>query len=187
MASKPKAAAAAKPAPTPLPKSLLAALPVASEIVKHADAIEKLIPKLEKELAAAKKRGAIDLARSFTVLHRLVTTVDAKVKGVGSAFEHYKTLELPAIFEQAGITNVPLAEGFRVGVAYLMRASINSKRKEDAYAWVRKEFPDLLSETINASSLSSLARDMLENQNKELPQDLFNVVNLPITSVTAVK
>lgn len=174
-----------KAPPPPLPKSLVQALPVAGEIVKLATGIEALIPKLRKQMDASKQRGAIDLARAFTVLHRLVSVVDAKLKPMTLLFEHYKVLVCPAVFEDAGVTHIPLDAGYRVTISYTLRASVNGDdNRLAAYSWLKKHHPDTVIETVNSSTLSKLARELLENDNRELPEKLFKVVNVPGTSVT---
>lgn len=173
-----------KAPPPPLPKSLVQALPAAGEIVKYATEIEALIPKLRKQMDASKQRGAIDLARAFTVLHRLVSVVDAKLKPMTHLFEHYKVLVCPEVFEQAGVSHIPLDAGYRVTISYTLRASVNGDDRTAAYAWLKKHHPDTVIETVNASTLSKLARELLEQENRELPEKLFKVVNVPNTSVT---
>lgn len=183
--SKPAKDSASKAPPPPLPKSLVQALPASSTIMKHISAVEMLIPALRKEMVEAKKNGAIPLARAFTVLHRLVSTIDSKLQPLSALFEEYKTIECPAAFEQSGITSVPLTEGYRVGISYTLRASIKAEMKTDAYKWLQQnQLGDIITETVNSSTLSATARTLLEDQNKELPDKLFNVANVPNTSVT---
>lgn len=179
-----KAKTTDKTPPPPLPRELAHSLPAASEVIKHVVEIEKLIPKLRKQMDASKQRGAIDLARTFTVLHRLIAVTDTKLNPLRELFEHYKVLECPAIFEQAGVTHIPLDAGYRVTISYTLRASVNGDDRSGAYAWLKKHHPDTVIETVNASTLSKLARELLEHENRELPEKLFKVVNVPSTSVT---
>ena len=175
-----------KSPPPPLPPALTKLLPAAVDIVKHAAAIEKLIPTLRRQMEASQKQGAISLARTYTVLHRMMSTIDAKLKPLDHLFEEYKTLRLPATFEQAGVTHVPLDVGYRVAVSYTWRASVKAGQRDGAYDWLRKHHPDCLIETANSSTLSKLARELSEEQNKELPERLFNAALVPGTSVTKV-
>lgn len=173
----------------PLPKSLIQALPASSTVMKHVAAIVSLIPQLEKEMAAAEKRGAIDLARSYAVLHRLreILRSDEKswFKPISNLFDDYNNVKVPAAFEQAGITHVPLAEGYRVGISHTWRASIKKDMKKEAYAWLEQNnHGDIITETVNASTLSALAKELNEEQNQELPEKLFTSAHMPATSVT---
>lgn len=183
----PKVPAKAKAAPTPLPRSLVATLPAAAEIVKHLAAINKLVPQLDKQLKASNKKGAIYLAQSFCVFHRLMATIDDCVKPIKGLFETYKVREMPEALESSGVTSIPLDAGYRISVSYSTRASIRPTEKQKAHEWLRENYPDILSETVNASTLSSLARELMEEKNLELPEVLFNVALVPNTSVTATK
>jgi hypothetical protein len=171
------------PAP-PLPATLIQSLPTAAAIIQHVVAIERLRPQLEKELKQATKRGAIDLARCFIVFHRMMSVMGDKLKSLNALFEEYKVLRMPAAFEAAGVTHVPLDAGYRVGVNYTWRASIKGDMREKAYDYLRKNYADCVIETVNSSTLSALARELQEEKNIELPSSMFNVAHVPSTSVT---
>lgn len=172
----------------PLPKSLVQALPASSTVMKHVAAIVGLIPQLRAEMEASEKRGAIDLARSFVVLHRLREVLLSEEKNwfkpLSGLFNEYNVVKCPSIFETAGVTHMPLAEGYRVGVNYTWRASVKPDVRQDAFTWMKANYPDVISETINASTLSALCKNLNEEQNEELPADLFNAAHLPSMSVT---
>lgn len=176
---------------TPLPSSLTAALPSAGKIVAHIVAIEALTVSLSDELERSAKGGAVALARAFVVLHRLHERTGRKEESkigvalVGKLFETFKNERVPHAFEVEGVPNVPLSEGYRVGVSSTKRASIIKGMQEAAKQWLRdNDYADIISETINASTLSSFARNLQEEHNLELPDKLFNVADMPTTSVT---
>lgn len=185
---------AAKPVPSTLPASLIKALPTAALMIKHTAEMAKLLPKLEKELKASQAHGAIQLARSFVVFHRLVERMKETIKPIyhddpekPGLFEQYKRKLLPEAFEIEGVKSIPLAEGFRVGTSSQYRASIKKDQKDKAYAWLRaNKLGDIISSTVNASTLSSAASKMIEDENRELPEELFSVAMVPTTSVTKV-
>jgi hypothetical protein len=154
-----------------------------------------LIPKLEKEMVRAKKGGPASLARAFVALHRLEKRIDEVLNPLFSTKEEamgllprYKTREIPALFEAEGIRNVPLTEGFRVGISSRFLASIKPDQREAAYEWLRNNsLGELITPVVNAGTLSAAGKRMLEDDNKELPTELFNVAMVPTTSVTEVK
>lgn len=173
-----------KAPPPPLPRDLVAALPTAGQIVRHLTEIERLYPQLVRELADAKAGGAISLSRAFVVFHRLMTVWETKTKPFDALFERYKTLEVPEVFEQDGVTHVPLIDGYRVTTSYTLRASVLPEHKEAAYDYLRQYYPDTVIETVNASTLSALARQLRDEHNIDLPDELFRQVDMPGTSVT---
>ena len=188
--SSPKTAKA-EAAPSALPDSIVAALPTGAEIIKHVQAIEALLPKLKKDLDKATKGGAVALARAFVVFHRLnerMLSQEKSFKDFKSLYSTTKELTFPQVMEAAGIDNVPLAEGFRVGVSHVWRASVKPGQKEAAMVWLEEnEMRDIITEVINASTLSALAKELHENQNKDLPEEIFTAAQLPNTSVTKTK
>lgn len=130
------------------------------------------------------------LARAFVVLHRLnerMLSDEKAFKGYKEVWRNAKELRVPQSFEAAGVDSAPLSEGFRVGVTVTKRASIVPGQKEAAFVWLQdNDKADIIQPTVNASTLSSLAKDMAE-KNEELPEALFKVYDQPNVSVTKTK
>lgn len=195
--TKPAGGKPAKPAPSAtskpevkasLPVTLVSSLPTSAALMKHVQEISKLIPQIEKEMAASRKAGAVALARSFVVLHRMTMRIDETFSPLNKLFDQYKKVDCPEIFEQEGITNVPLAEGYRVGVSVRLYASIIPEKKDEAYQWLRaNKLGDLIQNSVNAQTLSATAKLLLEEKNTELPDYLFKTVLVPNISVTSTK
>jgi hypothetical protein len=187
----PAKAVRSTPAPRPvqaLPESLVKNVPNAGSTFQAILALEGWVSHLDRDMKSARKLGAIPLARAFVVLRRLKDRMDEVEKKFSAVFEENKNIALPAAFEDAGITSIPLDEGYRVAVSAQLRASIKPDKKEQAYNWLRKNgLGDIIAETINSSTLSATAKAQMEGENRELPADLFNVAYLPTTSVTSTK
>ena len=63
----------------------------------------------------------------------------------------------------------------RITVSQVVKASILTEQKESAYLWLRREGYDaVVKETVNASTLSAIAKEKIESGN-ELPKTVFNV------------
>jgi len=173
-----------------LPKSIVNALPSFVKVMEHLVAISKLLPTLDKELERAKKSGAPSLARSYVALHRMKERADELLKplfGDEGLYKRVKELDFPALCEQEGIKNVPLAEGFRVGVSARFLASIKPGKKDEAYRWLREvDLGDIIQAVVNSSTLSASLRKELEDNNRDIPDELFNVAFVPNTSVTKI-
>jgi hypothetical protein len=189
-AAKPKpsrSTAPTAPVASPLPKTIINALPTGAAIAKHIVAIEALIPALEKELAGAVKAGPVQLARAFVLFHRInerLLSEEKALKPLKTLWGDYKNFKVPEAFEQAGVENVPLTEGFRVGITTNIRASVIPGQKEAAFVWLQEnEAGDLIQPTLNASTLSAYAKGLRE-KNKDLPAEIFNVAEMDNTTVT---
>ena len=182
----------AKPFPSLLARSLVAALPSAPKVIKLAEEMAVLQKQLEKEFAAAKKSGPVQAARAYVVMRRMCDRVQDIVsisdggKVFGPMMQKLATEEMPAMFEQAGVPHISLDEGFRVGVSHRWSASIKSDKKGEAYHWLRVNgLGDLITNTVNASTLSAAVKKEVEEHNREFPDEFFNVAHVPNTSVTA--
>lgn len=175
-------------APTTLPRTLVAVVPISAKIAKDIDLLLKEVDRLRADMVKIETSGALTLARAFVVMHRLKDKFDQLDKAYGELFRLYKEERVPAAFEAEGVTSAPLAEGFRVGTLSKMYASILPGMKDKAYQWLREHgLGDLISSTVNSSSLSGAAKHEMEENNVEFPTDIFNTAYVPSTSVTAIK
>lgn len=178
---------AKKPAPGSLPSSIVSTVPQTAKMAKAVIDLQALIPNLEKELKKA-GRDPVMLARAFVAMHRLNDRVDLFYKEWGALFDGYKKETVPNVLQAAGITNVPLAEGYRVGYSTRTFATIREGMKDKAFAWLRKnKMGELIVETVFPQSLSKQAAYRLEEENLPMPEDLFSVHPIFTTSVTSTK
>jgi len=171
-----------------LPNNLVNLLPAARTIAMLLGDAGIALSDLRRQTEDEVKRGAVSAARAFVVLHRLKSKIDELAKVYSTLFEDYKVRVLPELFDDEGVSSVPLTEGYRVGVSQKLYASIRPESKEAAYEWLREnDLGDLISSTVNASTLSAAAKHELEENGREFPPDLFNVAIVPTTSVTVTR
>lgn len=176
-----------------IPPSITRVAPVSSSLlVQRCLQLQSDLAELTDQLDKVRRSGnASDAARAYVAIHSLKKRMDALV-GDGSILsklvEQWKTRVVPSIFDEEGITSAPLDEGVRVGVSSKVMASVRSDAKYHAYQFLLdgEDTAPLVTQTVNASSLSSHAKGMLED-NRELPPDLFNTMVQPSTSVTWTK
>ncbi len=148
---------------------------------------ESQLKSLVNLIKAELDTGAIDLARNFIALRSVVDRLDEIVDPVSKLYEHMKIQSLPEVFDRHGVPSVSLDEGFRVTVSHTVRASIRKDQKDEAYKWLKDNgLGDIVTETVNSSTLSAVARTMAED-NKELDERLFNVAVIPNTSIISTK
>lgn len=154
-----------------------------------------LVRKLSDEIESAEKFAdlsadhltspeAAALAANVREGLNMVEPVTKRLKQLNDLI---KTDIAPKAFERDDTKTHTNNDGTRVTVSALLYAGIIGGKKEDAFAWLRSNgYPDLIFETVNASSISSLARE-LAKENDELPDDLFSVYIRLNTSVTNPK
>jgi hypothetical protein len=129
--------------------------------------------------------GPEAMARLYVEVRGLYDAMEEMNKKISDLKRQMAEEIIPKAFDDSGITTITLKEGLRVTISALVRAS--TRDMEAGIAWMKKHgYKDIVRETINASTLSALARD-LATQGKELPEQLFNVYVGTNTSVTKVK
>jgi len=126
-------------------------------------------------------------AEHYRMLRDLHDEIEEVKKEAYHAVNHYAMVVLPELFESEGVKTLNLTSGFRVSIREVIRASVKADAKIDAYQWLyNNDLGDLITNTVNASSLSATARTLNE-EGRELPADLFNVATLPQVSLTKTK
>lgn len=155
---------------------------------EYLDSIEQEIKtQLQLEAETSTSLDVVEYARFFVKLRTLKDRFDAVLKPFDAIYEKAKTIDLPEKFDAARVPTVNLDEGYRVTVSHSLRASVKSGQKEAAKAWLTNNgLGDLITETINASTLSAAAKTMAD-ENKELDEDIFHVFIQPTASVTKTK
>lgn len=89
--------------------------------------------------------------------------------------------------EKTGVKPPYIVEGVgRVTVAH--RFSCSMIDKDDGIVWLKSHGHEaLVQETVNSSTLSAFAKNLIQEEGKELPDDLFKVSTSPYTSITKIK
>lgn len=171
----------------PLPDSIINALPTSKSLMQAIGDFTKATRAVKQQMSDIERRSdSLALARAYVVLHRIQARLAEAIKPFTELVAEYKQFKIPEAFERDHITQHNLAEGFRVGVSSTFRASIRPDYKAEAYEWLmNNDLEDLITQTVNSSTLSATAKQLLEEKGKELPEKLFNVALVPNTSVTA--
>ncbi|KKK49938.1 hypothetical protein LCGC14_3130040 [marine sediment metagenome] len=147
--------------------------------------IIKMRPWLEREVG---KLTAAQAAEVYIQTRVLNDAVGAAFKPLNAATQLLNGTIIPAAFEREGIKTLTSDRmGYRITVQDAIRAGVRKDMREKASAWlVDNDLADIITSTINASTLSALAKSLLE-EGRELPEDYFNVALMKTTSMTKVK
>ena len=129
----------------------------------------------------------IELARYFVKVRQIKDEAEATTKQFDAFYEELAKIKIPTIFDQHKVPSISLDEGYRVTVSHALRASIRSGAREAAHQWLRDHgLADIVTETVNASTLSAVAKTMAE-ENQDLDPDLFNTAIIANTSFNRLK
>lgn len=146
--------------------------------------IETKIAELSKvEVSALSVNEAV---RHLKAVRDLKDAVAELAKSIGAVAESLNQEKIPTLFKETGTTSTTV-DGYRYTMSNSVKASIMKDKRDDAFQWLRdNELGELITETVNASTLSAQAR-ILADEGMELDPDLFNVYVQPNMSVTKVK
>jgi hypothetical protein len=127
------------------------------------------------------------MAAAYVQIRLAEDELGAAMKRLANLSDALQYTKLPEAFQAAGVTSLTVT-GYRVTAMPLVRASITPGQKEPAFQWLRdNDFGSLVIETVNAGSLASLAKSMVQDEGRELPEGLFNVHHGTTMSVTKAK
>lgn len=152
------------------------------KIARGADIVNR---SLIAALMAAKDIETVsNYTRLFRVTRDLDDLFDETAKSIGKVVDEIALGYLPRTFELEKCKTFTGENGDRVSLTLQVLASIPGGQRPAAYAWLRKhDKADLITETVNASTLSSFAKtwaeQWVESQGQEggfLPEELFTVL-----------
>lgn len=140
---------------------------------------------LSTALDEAKKEGAASLVRLYSRARTELDMVADALKRTSQLIELMNRVVIPEAFENEKISTLTEAEsGDRVTITQRVVASIPADQREAAYAWLRaNDHESMITETVNASSLSAFAKALME-EGQDLPDDIFKTTILAQTSLT---
>ena len=186
----------AKRVDVPVTGTMQKALPSLSQHLQAVTWFKDLLPSLQADLNRAERGGSTEFARAFLSLYALKTALDQATSAFNAVYEEVKETRIPASFERAGVSSVPLQEGYRVQTQETMYVSVKPGMRDAAMQWVREhvtstkegaQLADLIIETINASTLSAAGRFMLAEEGRDLPGEFFEATFKPTSSVNKVR
>lgn len=132
-------------------------------------------------------RTAAEWAHVFRAVRGYGAVYAELTKVADDAINELKIKTIPEAFEREGVTTFTLADGSRVSVSSTVRASVKVGKKSEAYEWLKaNNLADLITETVNAGTLSAAIKKMMED-GTEPPDDVFNVHVQSMASLTLKK
>lgn len=148
-----------------------------------------------REIDLKTEEGRLEF-RATLDSHSLRDLADMIVKWT-AVYENYKKIasrineELEQVklytaerMDQEGVQNSTFPGIGRLGISPIIRASVRAGAKDQAYDWLETHgHGDLITTTVNASSLAALIRREIKEGN-EVPEEIFNVHQYDLATVT---
>lgn len=136
------------------------------------------------DMAVAECTGhnAVDLAFALKSMQDLNDRAKAVKSAIGQVYDHLRIQALPAQMEAEGKEGMKVTGLGRVTLTGDMHVSVANK--SEAKEWLTEiGEEELITETVNASSLKALLRRMMRN-GQEVPEDLFRITLFTRATVT---
>lgn len=137
-------------------------------------------------MAEAKKGKLTDCLKMWFMSREDYDALDVIRKQLHKALEDVSRITIPEFMAEEGVKSTSLEDiGYRFTVSQKVSASIAPDKKDAAYAWLRETGNAvIITETVNASTLSSFVRKRVQDEGLEVPEDLFKVSTMAFTSAT---
>ncbi len=156
-----------------------------TELAGYVAIIEKAVGQYLPQMIAKNPFG--EVIDTLVPFEDAVEELDTRLKTLKAHVSMAREVLLPERMDADESKTVTTETGHRVTRTGRIFASIITSKMEQAYAWLRNnELGPLIKETVNSSSLSAAAKELIEN-GKELPEDLFRTHTKDGVSITKKK
>jgi hypothetical protein len=130
-----------------------------------------------------KTNNHVDIIKHFNHLRIAMGSVKDAREALKQIEETLSREIIPDVMRSNEIKTTTIEDVGRVTVSY--RFSCTMLDKEHGIDWLKGNgHESLVQETVNSSTLSAFAKNMLEEHGKELPPEIFKVGTSPYTSIT---
>lgn len=158
--------------------------------------IAKIISEAEDDVAVAtsvledlitrhrSSQNLEEMCRLYYLATEAYDELDKQRKLLNAKLEHMSRTVIPELLDAKKVKNITL-DDIRIRFSKNTRLTASITYKPAAYKWLRDNgHGDLVTETVNASSLSSFAKDYIVEQQHDLPDTAFKISTLIYTSAT---
>lgn len=135
---------------------------------------------------AVQSGDPIQLVRHFRDLRGVNETIKECRKALDEMEDLLSVRDIPDLFRLLKVKTMTLEGIGRTTVSY--RFSCSMLDKEQGMDWLKANgHGGLIQPTVNSSTLAAFAKNMIEVEGKDLPDDIFKTSQNPYTSITKVK
>lgn len=148
--------------------------------------LEYLTTALKKKVDESKEDDLVSALHTFKSLGDLWDKFNDLKKEYNALYDQMSLYQIPDMMKDAGVKTINVEGVGRVTVSY--RFSCSMLDKEAGFEWLEESgHGDLIQRTVNFQTLSAFAKNMIQEEGKDLPEEIFKVGTIPYTSVTKVK
>lgn len=128
----------------------------------------------------------VTILRHFHSLRNVNSLIKEAREALSQIEDNLSTRDIPDAMKAHGVKTVTIEGVGRCTVSY--RFSCSMLDKELGIKWLKDNgHGGIVQETVNSSTMGAFAKNLLETEGKELPDDIFKTGTAPYTSITKVK
>ena len=125
-----------------------------------------------------------DLIVSMHAIQLQKEIIEGQLKDINAEFDFLRITKIPTQMEDEGVDRITITGVGRVSLTADMHVSVKTDMKAKFYDWLRDNGrSDLISETVNASTLKAAVKGMYK-AGEVIPEDLLNVSPFTRASIT---
>jgi hypothetical protein len=126
----------------------------------------------------------VDLVMEMNDVRKQKESLEETLKEVNETFDFLRITKIPTVMNDENIDRISVKGVGRVSITADMHVSIKADKKDDFYQWLRDNGrTDLISETVNASTLKASVKKMFK-EGEIPPEDLLNISPFERASIT---
>lgn len=135
---------------------------------------------------AVAAQDPVILVTHFDSLRHVNELVKEAREALSEMADLLSTRDIPDLFRDKKVKTLTVEGVGRCTVSY--RYSCSMLNKDAGFQWLRNNgHGGLIQETVNAQTLGSFAKNLIETEGKDMPDDIFKTGQSPYTSITKVK
>lgn len=126
----------------------------------------------------------VEVIKHFDQMRRVNAIIKESRKVLEELEQTFSREYVPDAMREAKVKTITLEGVGRVTVSHRFSCTIHTD-KQVGHDWLKENgYGDLVTETVNSSTLAAFAKNLLEVEGKELPDEIFKVGTSPYTSIT---
>lgn len=150
-----------------------------------AEQLAPLVDDLTREVTEYRIKDHIELIRYFDEFRKSADIFDETKKALTELRDNMSREYIPDAMFNAGVKTVNVVGVGRVTVS--QRFSCSMLDKEAGIDWLKHHgLGGIVIETVNSSTLAATAKKMIQEEGKDLPENIFKISAVPYTSITKV-
>lgn len=130
----------------------------------------------------------IEVVKHFDILRIAQDRIKTARKALEEITDALSMDQIPTLFTNRSLKTINIEGVGRCTVSYRWSASIlddPKKGKQRGHDWLKANgYGDIIKPTVNAQTLAATAKELFQNEEKDLPPELFKVGQVPYTSIT---